>query len=1060
MSFALLCVASSVFAAGLSNSQVPTGLSIQFDGPVPQGHIAVIAGTTLKIDANTSASENIRYSFDPAGDSIGYFDGDSFVATRTGTGRIIATDGESRGQSALITVSPAQLSEILLTISVIQVVGHPLVGTAKFVLLDQFNNLLIDYNLATDPITLVCGGGALSPSVVSDTLLFDSGVVDFLPMGMTYSGQSARRGIYATNGTISSNEVVVSFNGYDVHNALDLLGNTVSTIYSGLKTDVRAVLSNGGDQVASQKPQVKAYFASGNSGSVKKLFDPHAGDYPDTVSINLSTDALVPGADTLILECDSKYTIGDSTLSTISYAKFPVAVLPPVSISLVSGSLQPDSVYAGIPFAAGLDLKLTGVQLPVDSTRLVLGLSASINGPLLTTIFSGMPSALTVNDSLLRYSGLSSSVNPSDVVSGSLYLFRAGVTVYTGGNKVTLDSAYSEGLTILAPAAISVDTGSVAPSFVVERDEKQFAFDIVVLGTKPLIVDPATASFRVQTSGFSNSRSIIIENNVLNPGINHVTTQKIIFPSVIAGTFLSLSATFDYQQPGADNKQTYSTNFSGKTIYVRPRPVVLITSTKAFSQNAPHVNTGQSFHIDVVVQTTAEVDNLLVRLRSEGNSKFQGDAVVPHILAYDSAIVQFMIIADTATTAAEVFTSEIGTPEVDIEQALDNVEIVTIERPAELTFTHSLVGTVNGVVAPRSNFGLNLQLTNAGTAPISPGIFTFTSGGVPLGLADPLLDTIDDRSPISYELTAPNFDTAVQIQLQFTQLPIDSNTGLPATINATGFTSTIFVSKLDTRLHADVASLGSGVVTGGEDKTLATVTLSLAGTSTLAGVRVQDMTLALSDRDGHPISARDVFVIGNTSVYNDGVKVSQTTSGNDAIKFNFADLVVTTAQPLELTIRGLLQSQLPKGIIIRALASGIHASYDSGPLMGQPIDVEGPDGNDLLFELPLEVTGATLAGSLVVRDNPYNPDTGPAEFRFLSTDPDGIRFQVFTLDGQLVYEVEKAIVHAENSGEPFEQVLWDGRNASGDYVRNGVYLVVVTGKKTLEQAILKLAVVR
>jgi hypothetical protein len=867
-------------------------------------------------------------------------------------------------------------------------------------------------------------------------------------------------GIYATNGSINSNEVVVSFNGYDVYEALDLLGDTVSTIYSGLRTDIRAVLSNGGDQVASQSPQLKAYFASGTSGSVKKLFTPHAGAFQDTVTINLPTTGLLAGIDTLVLECDSKYTVGGSTLSTVSISRFPVAVPGPVSLALVSGSAQPDSVYADLPFSASVKARIVGLAAPIDSSKLVLGLSASPNGPLAATIFSGMPTASVVNDSTVRYSGLSSVVSSSEIPVGSTWVYRAGLTVYSGGNSIVLDSAYDGQLTVVGPAAITIDTGSLVPGFVVERDEKPFAFDIVVSGTSPLIVDPATASFRVQTTGFSNSKSIKITDNVLNPGVNHVTTENIIFPSVAAGTFLSLSATFEYHERGVDNQQTFISSFSGKTIYVRPRPTVTILRTQAVTINPLRVNTRQQFNIEVTVEATAEVDNLSVLLKSEGHSQFQGDRLIPHILAYDSATLVFPIIADSLPNVAEVFTSEISSPDVTIAQAADNVEVITIERPAQLVLTHTLVGTVNGVVTPRANFGLNLHLSNSGDAAIEQGIFTLTSGGVPLGLPDPLIDTIDASSPISYELIAPDFDTTIQIQLQFTKLPIDKNTKQPAAINVTGFSSTVYVSRQDTRVLADIVGLGSAVVAGGEEKLLATIALTAVGTSSLAGVRLRDLSMTVSDRNGNPLTARDVFVVGNTSIDTGGVSVSQTTAGADLIKFVFPDLTVGASAPLELAIRGKLQKDLPDGMVVRLFASGIHAEYNNGPLAGQDIAVEGPGGNDLVLSLPLEVTGTTLAGSFVVRENPYSPDTGPAEFRFVSGDPEGVTFEIYTLDGQLVYESELPPRQNGIDGELFEQVLWDGRNGAGEFVRNGVYLVVVTGKQNQEQAILKLAVLR
>ena len=1058
------CLILAVATHGLASEQ-PSTLPLPLaDSPsdLQTSAIEVTAGTVLIPSVTPSGfgdGSRIQYSLDPAGDSIGYFEGDRFITTRVGTGAIIATSGEQRQISARITVRPSQLTEILLSISANQVVGNALVGTAKLVMLDEFSNLLTTYDLQAEPISLICDGGVLGPSLIADTLLFDSGVVDFSSLGSTYTGPSSRVGIYATNGTVSSNTVVVSFNGYDTHSALDLLGDTVSIIYADLTTDIRAIVSNGGDLVAGQLPQLKAYFVSGG-GSVKKLFMPHAKAIQDTIVINLPTNGLLPGNDTLILECDSKYQIGDSLLASVSYAYFPVTVFGPVSLSLVDGSVQPDSVYADVQFSVGLDAKITGLTAPVDSARVVLSLADNLNGPIVSTIFSGLPPVLQINDSILRFSGILALAKSTELTPGATYVYRAGLTVYSGGNLVKLDSTYDGDLTIVAPSALAIDSGSLVPFFVTERDEKPFAFDIFVPGTRRLLINPGTASLRVQTTGFSNSISILIDSNVLLPGLNHVTTDKIIIPSVAAGQYLTLIANLDYRVDGAANEKTFVTNFDGKTIFVREQPHVRILSTKSLAPNETRVNTGQQFHVAVTVYSTAEFDNLSLQLRSEGESQFQGDRLISHIDADDTVTVDYIVIADDTPTPAEVFTADFLSPEVQVDPPKDNVEVITIERPASLTLSHSLVGTVNGVVSPRANFGLNVQLVNSGEAQITPGVYTLTAGGVPVGIEDPLTDTIGDRIPIGYELTAPNFDTTIQFNLTMTQLPIDNNTGLPAAIDQSGFSATVFVSELDAHLQVDVTDLGSGVAAPGENKDIATIRLSVAGTSTLSGVRLKDLEIRWDDGEGNPIDSRGIVVVGNTGWFDGQSEVSRTTAGGDRVRFDFDNLTVTATDSIELTLRALLQSELPDRFRVMLKVSEIRATYDSGPLAGQDILVVGPNGDEVVFEIPFEVTGRDFSSSFVVRDNPYNPDNGPAEFRFLSSKKGDVLFRVFTLDGQLVYERNFPAGSLSTAGDQHDLITWDGRNGHGDSVRNGVYLVVLTDSATQDRSVLKLAVIR
>jgi hypothetical protein len=120
----------------------------------------------------------------------------------------------------------------------------------------------------------------------------------------------------------------------------------------------------------------------------------------------------------------------------------------------------------------------------------------------------------------------------------------------------------------------------------------------------------------------------------------------------------------------------------------------------------------------------------------------------------------------------------------------------------------------------------------------------------------------------------------------------------------------------------------------------------------------------------------------------------------------------------------------------------------------------GSGGADLAFSITFEINGNSMSSSLVVKDNPYNPDEGVAEFRYLPGDSAGVRLTIYTVDGQEVYEHEYRGGPMFSSGDPFASLTWSGRNNGGDMVRNGVYLVVLTGLKTGEQATLKLAVIR
>jgi len=122
---------------------------------------------------------------------------------------------------------------------------------------------------------------------------------------------------------------------------------------------------------------------------------------------------------------------------------------------------------------------------------------------------------------------------------------------------------------------------------------------------------------------------------------------------------------------------------------------------------------------------------------------------------------------------------------------------------------------------------------------------------------------------------------------------------------------------------------------------------------------------------------------------------------------------------------GRLEIVLPDNLDLGGHTVALHAS-----------DVLGNVGSDTLsFEL--------VAGEQVSIDDVTlfpNPTSGPARLIFELSDPMSVSWSIYTLAGHLVYEAGRQF------GTPGPQVMhWDGRDACGDELANGVYLYVVRG---------------
>jgi len=107
--------------------------------------------------------------------------------------------------------------------------------------------------------------------------------------------------------------------------------------------------------------------------------------------------------------------------------------------------------------------------------------------------------------------------------------------------------------------------------------------------------------------------------------------------------------------------------------------------------------------------------------------------------------------------------------------------------------------------------------------------------------------------------------------------------------------------------------------------------------------------------------------------------------------------------------------------------------------------------------LPSPPTGGKLSNKNVYAyPNPFNPDIGYANIRYSLNEDASVTIKIYDVSGALVITLvesqprEKKVEYSET---------WDGRNAQGDVVSNGVYFYLIT-TDTGEKAVGKLAVLR
>jgi hypothetical protein len=209
------------------------------------------------------------------------------------------------GLSAAVShAAPDSLHQIILNVNPHQIVGHPLVGPASVLLLDENGALIPDYDLAANPIVLHCESGVLVPDTISNPAWFSGGVVNLQAAQIRYFGNTGLTALVARTPGAESSPALISFSGYDIDEVVGISPDTLSRVYANSGTGVHVRVTNRGDQIADSQPNLRAsFFSSGSSNEV--TFAASANGLVDELEIDLPTTGLPSGPDTLCLTLQS-----------------------------------------------------------------------------------------------------------------------------------------------------------------------------------------------------------------------------------------------------------------------------------------------------------------------------------------------------------------------------------------------------------------------------------------------------------------------------------------------------------------------------------------------------------------------------------------------------------------------------------------------------------------------------------------------------------------------------------------------------------------------------------
>lgn len=938
--------------------------------------------------------------------------------------------------------APAQF---LLDISTQQIVNQPLLVRARILILDENNALVTNYDLAANPITLAVSRGSLSTAVINNQSRFSGGIVDLLADSITYRGTSGTISWTATAGSVSSPPALVSYSGFDILGAFDFRGTQITTIYSSLPTSVSVVVQNQGNLLPVSQSILRTSFLSGG-GSLQIFIPPSANGFVDTAATELPTDNLFPGVDSLLIRIESSYSLGGQTRTTIDSLTIPVIVLPSLQITAAPGSFGVDSVYPGIPFQCGVDIVISGLQTPVDSAQLVIGLANTVGGAIIDTLFEGTPRNSSLAQDTVRYRSIQVQTN-AETVTGRAYPVKIDYQLFTGGNLVRLSDQYPFSLFVVPPVSLSYQIGTLDPLVAVAGREESFSFSLFSPSATMLEVLSQTALFTLSGDGFSATTQFQLAGNLVVPGANSITTEGIFLPAERAGELLAINAQLQYRQSGVDNALSFETAFGGTTVEVIPIARIKVISAELIAPNRPAVNTGQAVTIRSRIANVSAVasDTFSVRLSSldqQNQSTIPGELVIDSIAPFDTVTIDIPVTAALVPKPdQEILRLDVVSEAVDRDPPIDNIETLLVQTPAQLSLLFSLSLPPDNRVDANSQFTLAVLLQNSGQADVSDVQFRLSTGGLDFGVTDPFEANLVAGQNFALALRAPNLDTAVTLNATLLGVPLDLNTGNPALLDRSSFSVPLTVIRSQPALRAEVTRSPIPLLVPNVEQPLFGLQLTSVAVIDNADITVDSLLLVVRDQNGQVLSPWQVLREGSLRISSSQPVDFATELVNNRLLLRFTGLSIAPDLSLPLSLFAIVEPSIAQ-FTLTLDSADLYASFLGGaqPGIRTPILISEGDGRVVTANFLLSTS--QFSNSLRLRKNPVNLTMEAAEIAFYPPAADRLLLSIHSLTGELV--LERVVTQAEwvsASNGTLGVIRWDGRNDRSVSVQNGVYLI-------------------
>jgi hypothetical protein len=966
-----------------------------------------------------------------------------FAANGAGSGSVLlvqaGTDTIEVDLDGVVTKHPLviradSLARFAFELDAHQVSGRPFAGTARLTALDRFDNTCDWFNAALDPVTVSCSGsGSMQNNRIDTPNAFEAGICDLKKIGTGYSGNDLFVTFTATSQTGKKGTSPTI--GYSY---LKITGGSLSetTKYVGEQYTFRLTISDFGNQPG-VLDAITLYI--GNAPAVVATVD---RVFPDTIAplssrtYTLRGDVPARPGESLGFAARFSGRIGNIAISDSVGNLGSLTILPLEGVGVVGSSLSPLQVSRGKAYSFSVrafnnssdDLRLT------TATRFALSQIAeyALENPVVVQARGGVTVLAFVKAEIPLQS-------PDLIADMSVRL------VGTLGNAA-FDQSFpvTPAVVTQSEPSLSYQPSSLSPTTMFRGRDVTFALDVVNTGTAKL----AAGSESVSLSVFATGRNISTTVDDGQPTFPYGDTHLIFKPLFIPVDFPTMLDSLILEISGAANgyEEAFKIRIPGNSVTVPAGAAVQLVGTSLLARNAPYVNIGQSFEITATVRNQGDepLQQIVVRMISDGESIFDDSIPIEELPVAAESTITFAVTAAMTRSSSELFSARVTMATgansgltAQLLTPLGSTQVVVIQTPANLRLISSIASPTeaqDGVVDPSSAFALSASVLNNGESTVGEGEVTLRQLEGAFFVASESTQVFGVGQNVEWNLTAPATNDTGSFEIIITHSPDDDNIGIAAKSIDRADTIAIVSSEEQVALGVDFASLSSTLLAAGGTYEMLRFNFDIVGRSKAPYLKYID--LALRDRSRDEVDPSALIAAANLR-YNNSFNITGIASGN-RLRFNLGE---NTGLPQIAVLSIVLQSNPTLLDAVLYLDSNCFSAEYVSPGGAKPVPITARFASRLVIEQDLTLVPAALEQSFFSYPNPFSPLTEQATIVYTSSVTKPATLKIYTLTGDEV--LSRALPAPTSANEPMT-VTWDGKNADGAIVLNGVYIAVLT----------------